>query len=118
MQGVEHLTERVGHMLCAATTVMSVVDSLNTATAWNVIFVRGELHLAVVGQVNRGLYEAFPIGTCAHNDSAVEVLKRTGCNLTGACSVVVDQHNDRNDGVDRFGCRLIVAVKTLHFAMV
>ena len=59
--GIEHLGQGIWHMLHITAFGMLVVKRLHASSAWNIVFSRGQFHLAVVRQVHRGLHQALAI---------------------------------------------------------
>ena len=59
--GMEHVCEAVGNALGIAPSGMFIVDGLHTASAGDVILARGDLHIAVIGQVEGSLHQSLPV---------------------------------------------------------
>ena len=113
----EGVGQRVGDMLRVASAPVAVVDGLDAASAGDVVFARGELDDAVVGQVEGRLHQSLAEGARAHDDGAVEVLEAAAGDLRGRGRLVVDEDDDGHHGVDRLHLGRKLAVGLLDLAL-
>ena len=94
--------QAVGNTVDGAVGVsVAVVDSLNEASARDIVFCHGHLQHIVVGKIARYLHEPFAERARADDNSAVEILNCPGKNLAGRGCPLVDEHGQRKLGVDR-----------------
>ena len=95
---------------------MAVVDGLDAASAGDIVFADGYLHLAVVGHGQYILHQPFAVAALTDDGGTVEVLQASADYLAGRGRTVVDKYCQRNLGV--LGCHTGVALGVLrgHFA--
>ena len=114
--GVEHVGEAVGHLARLAITLQLVVDGLDAASTWNIVFAGGEFQTTVVRQFARRLHESLSVCTSTNHHGTVQILQRTAHNFRSRSRRSIHQHGNACQGVEWFGFRLISSVGSLDFA--
>ena len=99
--------QAVWNLFALLTVFSGVVNLLNAASAWGVVFCNGNLKLAAVWQLCRCLYKTLAVCALAHDNGTVFILQRTAHNLTGAGTGTIYKHKQRNLCVNRLICSFI-----------
>ena len=97
---MEDLRQAVGQDLRPLTfTHRLVVNTLDAATAGDVVLGGGELDRPIVGQLHRRLHQPLAVTLDPHHHGTVEVLERTADDLRGGSRLRIDEYRQRNLGV-------------------
>ena len=98
---VKHVAQTIGLVLERAVGVaVAVVDFLNQAATWNVVFGDGEFEQTVERQWAGGLHQSLAVGTTADNHGAVEVLECASGDFACRGRPAVDEHRQWHIGHD------------------
>ncbi len=112
--GVEPGNERIRNVTHTPVFIpVGIIQGLDTAAAWDVIFCRGHLELRVVFQLPGGLHKAFAEGPFTNNDRPVEILEGSGYNFGSGGRTAVDKNNNGNFRVEGLGGRIIIFIPLL-----
>ena len=115
---IKHFCKRIGHMFNIPTTIMLVVNSLNASATWNIIFICGKLKITIIWSIYSHLHKSLTKSTGTHNNSTIQILQSTTCNLASTCRISIYQHHNRHDSVERFNSCLVFMIHTFELSTV